>query len=482
MNRFNKILIAVFSMALLMVACNDDNSGNTGKENEKEDPYLKYESDTDFWFSEKKGDTTIAVIDVNRAYYATVAEGGEWCTVSNVSVNYFVINYEENKKAENRTTKITLSMDGVDDIELVVTQRGPHPTMVIDSALFSEVVAPYMGVDTTVSIITTNGDYKVEVETGKEWCSPVNLTDAGFKLNIAQNNEIEGREARVAVVLAYRDSTARFEFVVKQAPTPILLTTPQDEETIRLANDFPYNCSWQRTGGITSYSIAISASAEFPDDATKVIAAGDVDKYVLALTDISDPLYSTNAYQVALYWKVMPTDPSINISTETKKFHVLRKLIRSYPVTLSGANSWSGVSTDDEGYQRWGINAGQSSRRTWVETTVLEEPLPGPAVALTYEYKTTNRSSAYQYDYYDIYHYLGGYDGNWVIDCPVTRGEFTDEWLRVRVPLTANRAWGTEGNRNKATLFIRPPVVTSNGNNISGMFHHVRNIEFEVYE
>ena len=110
----------------------------------------------------------------------------------------------------------------------------------------------------------------------------------------------------------------------------------------------------------------------------------------------------------------------------------------------------------------------------------IEDELEGKAFALSYEYKTSNRNLAYEYDEFQVYHYAGGYDGNWTIDGPVIISPFTDQWQQVLFPLTSTRTWGKVGD--KATIFIRPMVVTSNNNNIQGMNYHVRDIKIDVYE
>jgi hypothetical protein len=478
MKSFNKILMMVFSLAFLMFACKEDDVVSTEKEKEK--PYLDYESATDFWFPKEAGFIEIPVTDVNGAYFATVAEGGEWCTTSEIGVNSFKISYAENKRAENRTTKITLSLDGVDDIDIVVSQRGPGVMLVIDSSKYSEVAIPYVGGDTVVSIVT-NGDYKVDVEAGNEWCSVANKTETEFKFNISQNNELASRSAKVTVSLMYQDSTARFEFVVNQLPTPILLNLPESETEIVKAS-FPYSFSWGKTGAIPSYSIAVSTSIDFPEEATNVINVGDVDSYALKLSDITEVMTHSGKLRVPLYWKVMPTDPDIDIATETKVFYVPRQtFVASYPLTLNGGDSsWIGFD-DSEDYPKWSANAGQSSRRTYISTYGLTEAIEETgAFVLAYDYKTSNRNSMYEWDDFYVYHYAGGYDGNWEIDGPGVRYPFTDVWLPVVFPLTETRAWGQVGS--KITIFIRPIEVTSNNNNISGMFQHVKDLRVEVYE
>jgi hypothetical protein len=484
----------VFSLSALMFACNGDDNTDTPDNKEKEAPYIDYKSATDFWFPWQAGDTVIAVVDVNGAYRATVAEGGGWCTVSDIAVNSFVIHYAENRIAADRTTKITLSLEGVDDIEIVVSQRGPEPELVIDSA-YAELTAPYQGLDTAV-LVDVNGVYRVEVETGKEWCQIETLTDINFafgassstvphrfRFSISQNSELEIRSVKVGVLLTYRDSTVRFEFVVNQNPTPILLATPAEETVIEKAGGFPYTFSWRKTGDIPSYSIAISTNSEFPEEATNVITAGDVDSYVLQLDDVAELIKIGGHFSTLLYWKVTPTDTTINIATETKTFYVKRSLVASYPLTFfGGTSSWiAGPELDDAGNTWWQPNAGQSSRRTWITTPPLAEPLPsGKIYALAYEYKTSHRNPEYEYETFNVYHFAGEYNGDWIIDGPEITCPFTDEWLPIEVPLTAKREWG--GTETRVTLFIRPMVVTTNNNNISGMRHYVKNLRVVEYE
>jgi hypothetical protein len=485
MNRFNKFLMITFSLAFLMYACKGD---DVDPVKEKEAPYFDYKSATDFWFPKEGGDTTIAVVDVNRAYHAKVAEGGEWCTVTDIAVNSFVINYAANKTAADRTTVITLSMEGVDDINIVVSQVGSLPALVLDTAKYKEVTSPYLGVDTIIPI-ATNGVYKVEIdEASRAWCRVAEMTDINyefgttsstvqhfFTLNIDQNSGLDERSATIAVSLTYQDSTIHYEFVVKQAPTPILLVTPEAEEVIEKATGFPYKFSWKKTGGLSGYSISVSTNSSFPEDKTKVITVGDVDSHTVNINDITEVF--NGHYKVQLYWKVGPSDPAISIATETKTFYVQRRLLASYPLELNGASSWIGTGTDEEGYFYWSVNAGQSSRRTWISTSGLKEAIEGKVFAVAYEYKATNKSTSYEYDYFDIYHYAGDYDGNWTIDGPAIQCYYTNEWTLMRAPLTTNRAWGAEGS--VTTMFIRPPVLD---NNIAGMRYHVKDFRAEVYE
>jgi hypothetical protein len=479
MNRFNKILMILSSLALLMFACQDNT--NVEPDKEKEKPYLNYESETDFWFSKEKGDTVIVVADVNGAYSATVAEGGEWCTVSDISVNYFIINYEENKRAENRTTKITLSMEGVDDIELVVSQRGSMPVLIIDS-VFAEVSAPYMGADTVVIIDKTNGDYKVDIEAGNEWCSVANRAETGLQLNIAPNNGLTGRSATVSVSLSYADSTVSFEFVVRQLSTPLLLNAPQDETVINKSSDFPYTFSWNQTGegAITGYTIAVSASSDFPEDATITINAGDVGEYTLTSNDLARFIGEPYKARTLLYWKVMPTN-DIDIATETKRFYILRQLTATYPLTLNpNETSWATILYDEEdGHLIMQLNAGQSSRRVFIATDTLTEIPPRKILAIVYDYKITNRpvDPPYEYDVVDVYHAAFAWNKNAItLPCP-----FTDEWRTNVVTIPEEEELIVAGKYAKFYITTRPPVITSNNNTIAGTRFHIRNLRLEVY-
>jgi hypothetical protein len=388
--------LTVFSLAALMFACKDDD--NTGTPNkEKEAPYIDYKSATDFWFPWQAGDTVIAVVDVNGAYRATVAEGGGWCTVSDIAVNSFVIHYAENRIAADRTTKITLSLEGVDDIEIVVSQRGPEPELVIDST-YAELTAPYQGLDTAI-LVDVNGVYRVEVETGKEWCQIETLTDINFsfgassstvphrfRFSIAQNSELDSRSVKVGVLLTYRDSTARFEFVVNQQPTPILLIGPADGTTvINKENGFPYTFSWNKTGNIPSYSIALSADESFPEDATEVVEVGDVGSYAMTADDVDGV---SNLYKTPVYWKVMPTDTAIKIAAETGLFYVQRKVVKSYLLELTKANErW----TTHEYYPAenvYAVTVNRGRSDPYVFTAALTKEIPERMITLSYEYKT----------------------------------------------------------------------------------------------
>jgi hypothetical protein len=475
MKRFNKILMMTFSLAFLMFACNENEEPAPDNSKTKEPPYLTYESETDFWFQRERGDTMIAVVDVNGAYNATIAEGGEWCTVSEISVNYFKINYEENRKAEDRTTKITLSLEGVDDIEIVVSQRGPLPTLVIDSS-YVELAVPYSGGDTAV-LLRTNSNYKVEIEAGGEWCSVANKDETELKLNIPQNSGLVSRSAKVAISHTYLDSTVRFEFVVNQNPTPILLGSPEDGTEISRTSGFPQTLSWTKTGGISGYSVAVSTSNAFPEDATQVTAVGDVDSYALKLADIAEALALSYEIKVPLYWKVMPTNPDIEIATETKMFYVQRAYVSTlFPVTLnSGDSSWTGLDPDDDGYPMMNLGGGQSSRRIFMAIHPLTEAVPeGKTVAVSYEYKTSRIPSGYPDPALDVRHCVDG----WSWDDRLFSAPLTEEWRPITAPLRLRRSdWGAVGN--KFYFFIMP---TTAGNGVSGMKFHFKDIRLEVYE
>lgn len=477
-----------FSLVLLMSACNEDVDPNVSNK-VKEDPYLKYESATDFWFSYKAGDTVLAVVDVNRAYSATIAEGGEWCKTSELDIHSFKISYEENRKSEDRKTKITLSMEGVDDIVINVAQRGPDLVLRADSAKYLETVdddgaksialsLPYKGGD-IVAPITTNGDYQVEVEAGNSWCSVTNKTETGIELNIPQNPDYENsRSAKVTVSLTYRDSTARFEFFVSQPPTPALW--PGEGEVIEKTDGFPYEFTWRKNPAVPNYSLVISTNNSFPEEATKVIDVGNVDRYSMPLSDLADLIANSGHFNTPFYWTVRPTDPNIDITVATAMFRVLRKLKASYPMRINPYDgSWQGYSEED-GYDVFHVNMGQSSRRTYISTFATTEAIEGKIFAVAYEYKTSNRNPAYEYDEFHIYHFAGAYDGNWTRDSEEITCPFTDEWLPLAAPITLSRGWGEVGS--KVTFFIRPMVVTSNNNNIGGMHYHFKDLRVEEYE
>jgi hypothetical protein len=475
------------SLALLMFACKDNT--NVEPDKEKEKPYLNYESETDFWFPKEEGDTTIDVVDVNGAYRATVEtteEDSEWCTVSDIAINSFVINYKENKRAKDRTAIITLSLEGVDDIEIMVTQRGAMPVLVIDS-VFVEIATPYDGADTVV-ILKTNGDYKVEIEPGNEWCSVANRAETGLQLNISSNNGLTSRNTKVTVSLSYADSTVSFELIVYQSSTPLLLNLPQDETVINKSSDLPYTFSWNQTGegAITGYTIAVSASSEFPEDATLVINAGDVGEYALTSDNFAQFLGEPYDARTLLYWKVMPTN-DIDIATETKRFYILRQSTATYPLTLNpNDNSWAGIFYDEEdNHLIMQLNAGQSSRRVFICTDTLTEIPPRSILALVYDYKITDRPEAYEYDVVNVYHttnfwnspILGG-DSKGILPCP-----FTDEWQTnvVTIPEETVLLDETTGKYSKFLIMTRPPVITSNNNTIAGTRFHIRNIRLELY-
>jgi hypothetical protein len=494
MKNFNKILMMIFSLAFLMFACNGDDV--ISNEKIKEDPYLKYESATDFWFPNQAGDTTVKVIDVNGAYFATVAEGGEWCTVPEIDVYSFKIRYAEHKKSEDRTTKITLSLDGVNDIVINVGQRGPTPVLVTDSSKYTVITDPtdgakslevffaYTGNDTIVPITTVNGDYNVEVEADNAWCNVVNKTEAGFGLSIPMNNGLT-REAKVTASLTYRDSTMRFVFVVKQAPMPIRLKLPEEGTEIGTTNSaFSRNFSWEKTEGIPNYSIAVSPNSAFPDDETSVINVGDADNYSLSIGDISKAMAASYAIKVPLYWKVMPTDPETDVATETKMFYVERTYASTlFPLTLNGGDSsWTGLATNPDGSFRMNIGGGRSSRRTYMAINPLTESIPeGKVVVVAYEYKTSEVPGDYADDVVTVRHCPDGW--NW--DANITNCQITNEWLPNVAPLrTTGNGWGRNnwGNEGDKFYFFITPLNVTTADQIANMGFNFRNIRLEVYE
>jgi hypothetical protein len=490
MNRFNKILMIASSVALLMFACKDDNNADPDKK-EKEPPYLKYEGSTDLWLPNVKGDTTVAIVDVNGAYYATVAEGGEWCTVSNIAVNSFVINYDENKIAEDRKTKITLSLEGVNDIEIVVSQRGPAPEVIIDGT-FAEIEVSYAGAETVVPV-KSNGVYTVEVEEGKDWCNVVN-TGTEVRFNISPNVELESRNAKVTVSLTYRGSTASFEFIVSQLPAAILLVSPEEGVEINRASGFPYTFSWKRTGSVTDYSIAVSVNNQFPDSTTTVISVGNVDNYAITMSDIAKVMEFSSEIKAPLYWKVIPTDPSINMAADTRKFYVMRNYVGPHSYPLKFINPIGLPQDKIDRHYSWVINketgedwlvvqigqAGQSSRRPFVRTdtlTYVPEVGSGQTLALAYEYKVTDKPAAYAHDVVDFYHTIDNWNDP-VLGGEVMRRPFTDEWQthQVAVPVSKLHVGAT------FIIMVRPPIIVASDFSMEGITLQIKGLRLEVFE
>jgi hypothetical protein len=473
-----------------MFACKDDNNVDPVKK-EKEPPYLKYEGSSDLWLPNVKGDTTVAIVDVNGAYYATVAEGGEWCTVSNIAVNSFVINYDENKRAEDRKTKITLSLEGVNDIEIDVSQRGPAPVVTIDGT-FTEMEVSYAGVETVIPV-KSNGVYTVTVEEGKDWCSAVNM-GTEVKLNVSPNVELDSRNAKVTVWLTYGGSTASVEFIVSQFPAAILLASPEEGAEFNRASGFPATFSWKKTGSVTDYSIAVSVSNTFPDSTTVVIPAGNVDSYAVTMSDIAGAAAFSPDIKAALYWKVMPTDPNITMAADTRKFYVTRNYAGPHSYPLKFINP-VGIPQDKiDRHYSWVINketgedwitvqigqAGQSSRRPFIRTdtlTYIPEVAPGQALALAYEYKITDRPAAYTHDVVDFYHTLNNWNDP-ILGDEVMRRPFTDEWQthKVGIPVYKLHVGAT------FIIMVRPPIIVLDDKTMEGITLQIKGLRFEVFE
>jgi hypothetical protein len=484
MKRFNKILIMTFSLAFLMFACKEDDVTPDNNSKEKKPPYLDYKSATDYWFPKERGDSIIPVVDVNGAYDATVAEGGEWCTVSEIAVHSFRINYDENKKAEDRTTTITLSLDGVEDINIVVSQRGPDVVFVPDSLALTEdpllealtIAAPFLGGNTVVPI-RSNCNYTVGIEGGTGWCSVADITETGLNLATVANNGTDGRSARVSITHSYQGVSVRFEFVVTQAASPIVLNSPEDGGVIKKLDGFPYTFEWRKTGGVPGYTISVSASTDFPEGATFSKAVGDNDKYDLQLNDIADMIGRWEA-KMPLYWKVTATDPSFNIAIQTQRFYVLRNLVSSSPLTLNGGDSsWTGLSDDEEGYPRMGLNGGRSSRRVFMAINPTTVAIPEEkVVAVAYDYKTTMIAS-YPGDALQVYHFVDNpYAWTGLIISPCT-----NEWLPQIFSLRTLRSdWGSVAG-NKFYFFIMPNPVTAD-DQYPGSYFHFKDLRLEVYD
>jgi hypothetical protein len=526
MKRFNKILVMV-SLALLIFACKDDKTD----EPQKELPSLEYTAG-DVTLPAAQGETSIVVKVVGGAYTATVADDGkDWCSTSSLSTSNFKISYKENPNAKSRSTTITLSMsiDGVSNISIKVTQFGSDPALIIDEE-FAETTVAHNSLELNVPV-SVNGDYAVTVEDGKSWISlaATDKTPTAFKLTLQPNGGLDNRSAKVTVVHA--DAAAvKFEFNVTQLSEPVHLGSPENEAKFSALRD-SLDFSWVKRSGASGYTLVISTSTEFPDGATTLVKdAGDVDAFSVAVSEIA-ALVSTLQAENLFYWTVKATGS--NGAVETKVFNISQTATASYPLTLNGeifrhangdtiryynadSTSWSAHDASswiffykkgDEGYDGDGdymieINGSWSSRRSWITTLPIGSSAAGGipegrTIAIVYDYKLTNKPATYSSDSIDINHNIDAWllsTSNAGLYVNTIRVPIIDGWINnvIVLPRTARSDWGANED-DMFSIFWRPTYQThalggaadGDGNTQirgDGLQIHIRNLRVEEYD
>ncbi|MDR2027674.1 MAG: hypothetical protein LBQ01_08985, partial [Prevotellaceae bacterium] len=216
MSRIYKILMMAFSLTVLMFACSE-------KEEEPTEAELTVrESERRVSFTNAAGSVSVAVT-ASGTYTATVKTGEDWCTVSDVGNQGFKVNVSENTARAQRTAEIILASPGCTDVEIVVTQLGLEPALIIDN-WYKIVSFSRSGGDTVVAV-TANGEYTVTVEGNPEWCT-VSKVATGFKISVTTNTGTEERSAKITVSMT---GTADVEITVIQGATAILSVSDEDK-------------------------------------------------------------------------------------------------------------------------------------------------------------------------------------------------------------------------------------------------------------
>jgi hypothetical protein len=217
MSRIFKILMMTFSMAVLMFACEEKEESPTDAE------LTIREADKRPSFTNAAGSVSIAVT-ASGTYTATVKSGAEWCTVSDPGNQGFKINVSENTARAQRTAEITVSSPGCTDIEIVVTQLGLEPALIIDS--WYRTVTFQRGGGDTVVAVTANGQYTATVETGADWVTVSDVGGQGFKISVAQNAKTIERSAKITIAMT---GATNVEITVIQGASASLTITDADK-------------------------------------------------------------------------------------------------------------------------------------------------------------------------------------------------------------------------------------------------------------
>jgi hypothetical protein len=149
--------------------------------------------------------------------------------------------------------------------------------------------------------------------------------------------------------------------------------------------------SWRPVDEVSDYTLKISDSYNFPDDATRTftVDAGNVDSYTLsgeeqfALYTLSN---NSSIVRPILYWTVVPTNGDPNIITQTRMI-AGRKVIKLSPT--GGANHMV-VTTDADG----SIKFATSGADPYIHSTTIDKIIyPGASadpgkLTLTFQYKS----------------------------------------------------------------------------------------------
>ena len=120
------------------------------------------------------------------------------------------------------------------------------------------------------------------------------------------------------VVLRISESAEAAIFL--KTPTPVIDINMNNAET-----DFPILFSWITVSEATGYALKISSDPAFPSEATKSIDVGDLDKYLMDITEGLAIINSfSSARQTILYWTVMPTTQNAPVINQVRRINALR--------------------------------------------------------------------------------------------------------------------------------------------------------------
>jgi hypothetical protein len=187
--------LTILSMAAVMFACGDD---------EKPDepaitPKLEISAaDKSLAFTVEAGSKTI-VVTANADYTVTVETDKSWCTISDKTESLFKVNVTANTANEERTAKVTVSLEGAPSVEITVTQAGvplPPAALLVSPKMF-HFDTPAAGEKKTT--VTTNRDaFTVTVETGKTWVT-TEIDGNTITIKVEESTVEAEREAKITV-------------------------------------------------------------------------------------------------------------------------------------------------------------------------------------------------------------------------------------------------------------------------------------------
>jgi hypothetical protein len=339
MNSFYKSLIIVFFLAFLTFACQENNEEETATAS----GLSINETDKKLSFGLEGGSLLISV-KASGAYTATVESGQNWCTVSDITATDFKITVVANTVIAQRTAKITVSLSGYPSIEIAVTQLGLEPALIIHDE-YKALLFSLSGGDTAVAV-TSNGEYTVKVEDGKEWCTVSNITATNFKIAVAANTGSDVRSARVTVSLA---KTPDVDIIVTQEPTPLLEVSDEDKvpqfevgggsKTITVtANDaftvrVEDSKEWCTVSDITAtnFKVSVTANPAFEPRTAKI---------TVSLANAPDVEIVVTQAAVSIVISVEPNQVAFNSGFAGERTVTVRSNGPQFTFTADASQSW----------------------------------------------------------------------------------------------------------------------------------------------